>query len=108
MLVTFVPYFAMGVPQAQPGAYELVPSSQVTVLFVAILLVACGFVLLRVRRRRTMPSIGPIDLTATTKACSYCGRENDLQAAHCWECGTAFLIPQVDQYPSEHDAKLAL
>ena len=107
MLVTFVPYFAMGVPQAQPGAYDVVPNRQVTVLFVVILLVACGFVLLRVRRRRTMPPIGPIDLTATTKACSYRGRENDLQAAHCRECGTAFLILQVDRNPSEHDANPA-
>src|SRR6266496_2880108 len=103
MSVTFVPYFAMGVPQAHPGAYDLVPNWQVTVLCVVVLLVACGFVLLRVRRRSTMPPIGPIDLTATTKACSWCGRENDLQAAHCRECGTAFLIPQDDQNRSEHE-----
>ena len=105
MSVTFVPCFAMGVPQAKPGEYDLVSNWPVAVVFVVILLVAsCGFVLLRVWRRRTMPHIGPMDLTATTKACSYCGRENDLQSAHCRECGTAFLIRQVDQNPSKHDA----
>ena len=103
--MTLVPFFAIGVPHAQPGDYGFMPNWQVAFVFVVVLLVAsCDFVLLlRVRRQGTMPHIGPMDFSATTKACSYCGRENDSQAAHCRECGTAFLIPQIDENPSKQD-----
>jgi hypothetical protein len=34
------------------------------------------------------------------KKCSYCGRENSDEAAHCRECGTEFVVPSVDAAPA--------
>ena len=82
----------MGLPQVQPGDY---PDASV---WTAVLFYACitllvfffGFLSLKIRRNRAMPEMDSIEATATTMKCSYCGRENDLEAANCKECGTPF------------------
>ena len=33
------------------------------------------------------------------KKCSYCGRENSDESAHCRECGTEFVIPSAEAEP---------
>ena len=34
------------------------------------------------------------------KKCSYCGRENSDESAHCRECGTEFVVPAVQKEPA--------
>ena len=107
MSVALVPFFA-GIPVGGQGNFDLVPKGAAALLFVAILLTALGCLLqVRIRRHRSIPLMPPADSAATTKSCNYCGRDNDLVAEHCWECGTAFPTAQFDQDASEHDAATA-
>ena len=105
MLVVFVPIFGVGVPHAKPGDYADASVWPAVLLFVVIpLLALCGFLILRSRSRRTKPELHSLESEATTKPCGYCGRENDLEAANCKECGTPFLTPESDQNACKHEA----
>ena len=107
MSVALVPFFA-GIPVGGQGDFDLVPKEPAILLLVTILVAALGSLLqARIRRRRSISLMPPTDLTATAKFCGYCGRENDLVAIHCWECGTPFPTPQIDQDTSERDAATA-
>ena len=35
------------------------------------------------------------------KKCSYCGRENSDESAHCRECGTEFVVPSAEVEPAQ-------
>ncbi len=85
-------FFGIGVPQAQPGDYGE-GSAWTGVLFLAgvtLFVFFIGFLSWKVRGSGAAPERSSIEATATTMPCSYCGRENDLEAANCKECGTPF------------------
>jgi hypothetical protein len=100
MFVAFVTFIGMGVPQAHPGDYSS-PSPAVFFLVSVPLLTFAGWLVSRIRRRRTAPEIP--QLAAGKKPCKYCGRENDEEAINCTECGAPFPTLQPDLPACEHE-----
>ena len=92
--MTSVVIFAMGVPHAYPGSFGNEHSSvwPMVVFFVGIvlLLFEYGYVKWKTHRNESKPEESLTEPTATAMQCSYCGRQNDLNAASCKECGTPF------------------
>ena len=85
--------FAVGVPSAGPSSFGPEDPSAWPVLVlcagIALLLFEYGYIKWRTHRREQKPEHS-IEPRATTMPCSYCGRENDLSAANCKDCGTPF------------------
>jgi len=104
MTATLAPLFAIGLPQSHPGDYAHVLKWPFALFFVmTVLLFAYGYRVARSRKREAELHSEPEGLAATTKACGYCGRDNGLESTHCWECGTAFLTPELDANISKQD-----
>ena len=95
MFVVFGAFFAMGVPQAQPGDYGDASPWTAVFFFAGITLYGFldGYLRWKIRRSGAKPEMHSIEPTATTMPCSWCGRENGLEAAYCKECGTPFPNP---------------
>ena len=104
MLVALTPLFAIGLPQSQPGDYAHVLKWPMVLFFVmSVLFVSYGYWVSKKRKLESESQSQPVSPAATTKACSYCGRDNDAEATHCCECGTAFLAQELDQNTSKQE-----
>jgi hypothetical protein len=98
-LMVFDALFGIGIPTAHPGDWgdASVWAGVLCIASIPLLGFFYGFLRWKIRKRGVQPEMPSFEPTATTKPCSYCGRGNDLEAAHCWECGTPFLNREHDQ-----------
>ena len=94
----------MGLPQSHPGDYAHVYKWPFALFFVmTVLLLAYGYQVARMRKHETESQGEPTNAAATAKTCSYCGRDNGLEATHCRECGTALPAPELELNTSQQD-----